>query len=56
MDISDKKFAVEIRELKTNDVIKTSIPTTMHKASKLEDAYDLKLDHDKHYTAVVEVK
>ena len=53
---SNKQFVVEIRELRTNDVIKTSVPSTLHKASKLEDAYDINLDHDKYYTAVVEEK
>lgn len=53
--MKDKQFMVEIRELKTNRVIKTSVPTTMHRASKLEDAYDINLDHAMYYTAVVEV-
>lgn len=54
IDLGTKQFKVEIREKTTNDVIKSSVPTSMHKASKLEDAYDINLDHDKYYTAVVE--
>lgn len=51
----EKMFRVEIRELGTDDIIKKSVSTTLRKASKLEDAYDINLDHDKYYTAVVEV-
>ena len=51
----NKQFRVEIRELSTDDIIKRSIPTSMRKASKLEDAYDINLDHKKYYTAVVGV-
>ncbi len=47
------QFVVEIRELKDDSVIKRTVPTSISKASRLEDAYDMKLDHDKYYTAVV---
>lgn len=46
-------YKIVIKEFKTGKIIKESKAVSEFKAEKLEDAYNINLDHDLYYTDFV---
>ncbi len=51
----NKKYKVEIREYETGHIVKVSPAHRLRRAEKLEDAYNINLDHTRYYTLIKEV-
>jgi hypothetical protein len=55
LDMNDKKYVVEIRELEGDKLEQVSKPLGNRDSYKLEQAYDKRIDHNRYYSIRVEV-